>query len=70
MTETKKRLLNVMKKLPSEVYEKEEDLEIIMEISKKYYEIYQEKELQVYVEDYLEYKKEMMGKWLKEKKKW
>ena len=62
MTETKKRLLNVMKKLPSEVYEKEEDLEIIMEISKKYYEIYQEKELQVYVEDYLEYKKEMMGK--------
>lgn len=69
MTETKKRLLNVMKKLPSEVYEKEEDLEIIMEIAKKYYEIYQEKELQVYVEDYLEYKKEMMGKWLKEKKK-
>lgn len=62
MTETKKRLLNVMKKLPSEVYEKEEDLEIIMEIAKKYYEIYQEKELQVYVEDYLEYKKEMMGK--------
>ena len=69
MTETKKRLLNVMKKLPSEVYEKEEDLEIIMEIAKKYYEIYQETELQVYVEDYLEYKKEMMGKWLKEKKK-
>ena len=34
MTETKKRLLNVMKKLPSEVYEKEEDLEIIMEIAK------------------------------------
>ncbi len=62
MTETKKRLLNVMKKLPSEVYEKEEDLEIIMEIAKKYYEIYQETELQVYVEDYLEYKKEMMGK--------
>lgn len=62
MTETKKRLLNVMKKLPSEIYEKEEDLEIIMEIAKKYYEIYREKELQVYVEDYLEYKKEMMGK--------
>ena len=51
-----------MKKLPSEVYETEEDWEIIMEIAKKYYEIYQETELQVYVEDYLEYKKEMMGK--------
>ena len=62
MTETKKRLLNVMRKLPSEIYEQEEDLEIIMEIAKKYYEIYQEKELQVYVEDYIEYKKEMMGK--------
>lgn len=60
--ETKKKLLNVMRKLPSEIYEKEEDLEIIMEIAKKYYEIYREKELQVYVEDYLEYKKEMMGK--------
>ena len=60
MTETKKRLLNVMRKLPSEIYEQEEDLEIIMEIAKKYYEIYQEKELQVYVEDYIEYKKEMM----------
>ncbi len=69
MTETKKKLLNVMRKLPSEIYEQEEDLEIIMEIAKKYYEIYQEKELQVYVEDYIEYKKEMMGKWLKEKKK-
>ena len=62
MTETKKKLLNVMRKLPSEIYEQEEDLEIIMEIAKKYYEIYQEKELQVYVEDYIEYKKEMMGK--------
>ena len=62
MTETKKRLFNVMRKLPSEIYEQEEDLEIIMEIAKKYYEIYQEKELQVYVEDYIEYKKEMMGK--------
>lgn len=60
MTETKKRLLKVMRKLPSEIYEQEEDLEIIMEIAKKYYEIYQEKELQVYVEDYIEYKKEMM----------
>ena len=57
-----------MRKLPSEIYEQEEDLEIIMEIAKKYYEIYQEKELQVYVEDYIEYKKEMMkNDWKKRK---
>lgn len=59
MTETKIRLINVMEKLPNYVYEEKEDLKLIMEIAKKYYQEYQDEELKTYVEDYIKYEKEM-----------
>lgn len=69
MTETKRRLINVMEKLPAYVYEEEEDLKIIMQIAKKYYQVYQDEELKTYVEDYIKYEKEMRDDKWKEKRK-
>lgn len=69
ITETKRRLINVMEKLPAYVYEEEEDLKIIIQIAKKYYQVYQDEELKTYVEDYIKYEKEMRDDKWKEKRK-
>lgn len=69
ITETKRRLINAMEKLPAYVYEEEEDLKIIMQIAKKYYQVYQDEELKTYVEDYIKYEKEMRDDKWKEKRK-
>lgn len=70
MTETKRRLINVMEKLPAYVYKEEEDLKIIMQIAKKYYQVYQDEELKTYVEEYIKYEKEMRDDKWKEKRKY
>ncbi len=54
MTETKKRLLKIVDSMPPEL-EKEDSSKIIMELAKKYYEVYGDEELKPFVEEYNKY---------------
>lgn len=52
MTETKKNLIKIVRTMPLELYECGDNSKIIMELAKKYYEVYGDEELRPYVEEY------------------
>lgn len=54
MTETKKRLLEIVRTMPAELYNSgNSSKKIIMELAKKYYELYGDEELKPFVEEYI-----------------
>ena len=54
MTETKKRLLEIVRSMPPELYNSGySSKKIIMELAKKYYETYGSEELRPFVEEYI-----------------
>ena len=56
MSETKKRLLEIIKSMPEELYNSGySSKKIIMELAKKYYELYGDEELRPFVEEYIKH---------------